>query len=276
LVVAVLLLAGAACGDDAPSAEVDTDTTGTVPAAPTEPPEAFGEASAPVVIGHRGGANGEQPDNSLEAFAGAADRGATWVELDVRLTSDGEVVLSHDMATAAGSAIAGTTSADLAEEGIPTLDEALDVLDEHNLGVDVELKSLPTEEDYDPTLAVVDATMAVLDAHPIDGPVVLSSFDRLALDRVRELTGDDYDTVFITQGIGGADDLAASLTQGGHDGLAIGDPVLTRSVIRVFEAAGLPVWSWTIDGGRTAERLVRRGAVGIITDVPEVISAALT
>jgi glycerophosphoryl diester phosphodiesterase len=283
VVVAAVLLGAVGCGDDAPSIEPAAETpatttapTTTAPPAATEPPAALGEATEPVVVGHRGGADGEHPDNSLEAFAGAADLGATWVELDVRLSADGEVVLSHDMATAAGSAIAGTSAADLADEGIPTLDQALDVIDENHLGVDVELKALPTEEGYDPTLAIVDATVAVVEAHPIDGPVLFSSFNREALDRVRELAGDDWDTVFITQGIGGAEDLATTLVDGGHDGLAIGDPALPRSMIRVFGEAGLPVWSWTIDGGRTAQRLVRRGVVGIITDVPAEISAALT
>lgn len=253
LAALVLLVVPLACGDDDSTPEAATTT---VPVR-TEPPVAFGEATEPVVVAHRGGADGEHPDNSLEAFAEAADRGAEWIELDVRLAPDGEVVLSHDPI---GDA-----------EGLPTLDEALDVIDEDLLGVDVEIKSIPTEEDYDPTLAVVPATLEVLDAHPIAGPIVVSSFDRAALDRV----GDAYDTVFITQGIGGAEELAASLVDGGHDGLAIGDPALSRPTFRLFADAGLPVWMWTIDSPRTAQRLVRRGAAGIITDVPEAISAAL-
>ena len=107
------------------------------------PPPPFGEATDPVVIGHRGAA-GHFPDNSLEGFAGAATSAPTWVELDVRLSADGDVFLSHDPETAGRARPWPTaSSADLAAEGIPTLLEALDVIDENHLGVDVEIKSDP-------------------------------------------------------------------------------------------------------------------------------------
>ena len=48
-----------------------------------------------VVIGHRG-ASADFPENTLDAFAGAAAQGADWVELDVRATSDGILVVHHD------------------------------------------------------------------------------------------------------------------------------------------------------------------------------------
>jgi len=44
---------------------------------------------------HRG-ASGHAPENTLEAFALAAKMGADGVELDVRFTKDGEIVIAHD------------------------------------------------------------------------------------------------------------------------------------------------------------------------------------
>ena len=240
---------------------------------PVAPPD-FGADPDPVVVGHRGAA-GHHPDNSLEGFAAARELGATWVELDTRLSADGDVFLSHDPETALGLVVAEASSADLAAEGLPTLREALDVIDENALGVDVEIKSLPTEEGYDQSLEVVDATMAVLQARPPTGPVLVSSFNPLALERVREITGDDFDTVLVTSGVGEAEDLAATLVDAGHDGLAIGDPDLPAETVAVFADAGLPVWSWTVDEADVAIELVGRGVVGIITDVPDLISEAL-
>ena len=46
-------------------------------------------------IAHRG-ASGLAPENTLAAFALAAELGATDVELDVQLSKDGEVFLCHD------------------------------------------------------------------------------------------------------------------------------------------------------------------------------------
>src|SRR5690242_21710822 len=47
------------------------------------------------VEGHRG-AKGLVVENTLASFTAAFDAGVTGVELDVRLTADGEVVVWHD------------------------------------------------------------------------------------------------------------------------------------------------------------------------------------
>jgi glycerophosphoryl diester phosphodiesterase len=49
----------------------------------------------PLVIAHRGGA-GIAPENTLFAFKRSADLGADVLELDIRSTSDGELVVIHD------------------------------------------------------------------------------------------------------------------------------------------------------------------------------------
>jgi glycerophosphoryl diester phosphodiesterase len=53
-------------------------------------------AGAPIFAAHRGGAR-LAPENTLEAFRGAVERwGVDMLEMDVRLTADGEVVVIHD------------------------------------------------------------------------------------------------------------------------------------------------------------------------------------
>ena len=49
----------------------------------------------PKVIGHRG-AMAYAPENTLESFREAHRRGATWVEIDVKLTADGVPIVMHD------------------------------------------------------------------------------------------------------------------------------------------------------------------------------------
>ena len=101
---------------------------------------------------------------------------------------------------------------------------------------------------------------------------MVSSFNRDALDRVRELTDDDYDTVLILPAARPVPDQVAALVEGGHDGLALEGPDITAAVVTPFTDAGLPVWSWTIDDPDDAEALVAAGVTGIVTDVPDVIS----
>jgi glycerophosphoryl diester phosphodiesterase len=273
LLLLALLVLPVACGDDGEDAAETTSPSTTAPTTTTAPeaPAGFG-APPPVVVGHRGGANGDLPDNSLDAFATARDRDATWVELDVRLSADGDVVLSHDPETADGLVVATTPTADL---GLPTLVEALDVIDEHHLGVDVEIKSDPTEEHYDPNRGIVDATMAELTARPPDGPVVVSSFDRGAIDRVRELTGDDFDTALIAGGIGDARQLRTDLVAEGHEGVVLNYEAADAEVVHTLSTGGLTLWVYTLDDPALAGVLVADGVSGIVTDVPAEIAAAL-
>jgi glycerophosphoryl diester phosphodiesterase len=177
--------------------------------------------------------------------------------------------------TAGGLEIATSTTAELAEEGIPTLLEVLDVIDQHQLGVNVEIKSDPTEEHYDPQRGVVDATMAVLRARPPAGPIVVSSFDRGAIDRVRELTGDDFPTALIAAGLGDPAQAVADLVAAGHDGLVLNYEAATDAIIGTVLDGGLTLWSYTVDDPDEAVRLSAAGVEGIITDIPEAIGEAL-
>ena len=49
----------------------------------------------PAILAHRGGAR-EAPENTLAAIAHARASGADGIELDLRLSGDGEAVVFHD------------------------------------------------------------------------------------------------------------------------------------------------------------------------------------
>src|SRR5262245_36258077 len=95
-----------------------------------------------VVIAHRG-AHEEFPENTLESFKRAIELGVDYVEVDVRLTKDGKLVLMHDssvdrMTDGHGKVDQMTFDAirklhvkankkeDKAEYKVPTFDEALE------------------------------------------------------------------------------------------------------------------------------------------------------
>ncbi len=59
------------------------------------PPHPFFSGPRPRIGGHRGAA-GTMPENTLASFARALEEGATFVELDVHETRDGEIVVIHD------------------------------------------------------------------------------------------------------------------------------------------------------------------------------------
>ena len=270
------LLAVTACGGDdgASSAPSPRPAAATTTTRPAPEPVPLGRSDTPVVVGHRGAA-GHHPDNSIEGFRAAADLGADWVELDVRLSSDGVPVLSHDPETESGDVVADLSARELAAQGIVALDEALTVIEAEGLGVDVEIKGLPTEPGYDDGLAVADETVDALTAAYLTVPFVVSSFNPAILDAVRDLTAGGVDTVRIFPAGGEATVLAPEVAAAGDEGVAVEHEGLSEADVAAYLDAGLVVWVWTLDDPDVAARLVDAGVEGIITDVPDVISASL-
>lgn len=82
----------------------------------------------PLVVAHRG-AGAEAPENSLEAFALAAELGADAFELDVRRSADGVLVVIHDptldRTTDAAGPVRARGADELAGLGVPRLEEVL-------------------------------------------------------------------------------------------------------------------------------------------------------
>lgn len=64
---------------------------------PTAPAHAAGtlNGAAPLVIGHRG-ASGYRPEHTLEAYALAIAQGANYIEPDLVMTKDGELLARHE------------------------------------------------------------------------------------------------------------------------------------------------------------------------------------
>src|SRR3984957_19558172 len=99
-----------------------------------------GGSSLPLVIAHRG-ASREAPQNTPAAFEAAIAMGADAVELDVRRTSDGVLVVHHN-ASRRGVPVALMTHAALIRRSRnepPTLETVLDLC-AGRVAVDVEIK----------------------------------------------------------------------------------------------------------------------------------------
>ena len=100
----------------------------------------------PLVIGHRG-ASAARPENTVDAFPHAAELGADWVELDVRRTADDALVIHHDALLPDGRTIVELTAAEL-PPSVASLDDAMAAC--AGMGVNVEIKNVPDDPDWDP------------------------------------------------------------------------------------------------------------------------------
>jgi glycerophosphoryl diester phosphodiesterase len=234
----------------------------------------------PLILAHRG-AGRRAPENTMAAFRLAAKVGADGVELDVQLSKDGEVVVMHDSRvdrTSDGCGrVADLTLAELraldaggwyapefAGERIPTLAEVL-----HELGprlvLNVELKAASL---FGGGLEA-EVVRLVEDAG-LGERVILSSFDPLALWRVRRLNP------HLSTGLLYAPD--SPLYVRGRWLQALARPAalhprwdtLDGLSIAAAHRQGLAVRPWTCDDPDGLRRLIAWGVDAIITNVPDV------
>jgi glycerophosphoryl diester phosphodiesterase len=227
--------------------------------------EVFGEAwerlFAPA-IAHRGlwspfGA----PENSLGAFQ-AACAGGYGIELDVRLSSDGEAMVFHDERLERMTGVEGRmgdhSAADLrsmrlsgSDEGIPTLAEAL-VEVGHRAMVLIELKTAfgevgPLEKRVSEVLLDHNGPTAVIGFNPYSHawfaqhhPQILRGLDSYAWrDEAADKVAPEQRRAF------------AALEQvdlAKPDFLALGLDVLPSPHADALRAKGMPVLAWTVRG----------------------------
>ena len=144
-----------------------------------------------VRFAHRGLHDGGRPENSLSAFRAAKEAGYG-IELDVRLSKDGELVVFHDPTLNRVCGIDGRvidyTSEELSSmrlagtsEGIPTFKQVLELID-GVIPMLIEVKMEPGESGVAEKLAEV--------IKDYKGDYIIESFNPLALRAVRRLLPD--------------------------------------------------------------------------------------
>jgi glycerophosphoryl diester phosphodiesterase len=98
------------------------------------------------IFAHRG-LHVSERENTVEAFRGAVELGVDGVELDVRRTADGHLVVHHD-AVIDGAAVSELAYFDLPDY-VPTFEEAMEAC--RGISVNVEIKNFrhASEPNYD-------------------------------------------------------------------------------------------------------------------------------
>jgi glycerophosphoryl diester phosphodiesterase len=218
------------------------------------------------VIAHRGASNAA-PENTVAAFQMAAELGADAVELDVRRTSDGVLVVHHNPHVADGRVIAELTAADLPGQ-VPTLAAALDAC--AGMWVNVEIKNDPREPDFDPGDRIADDTISELIARGEHGRWLISSFRLSTVDRCRELST-EIRTAWLT--VDAPNEVAALLHEHGHSAWHPWVGALAERHVGDCHRHGIQVNAWTCDDVERISELIAWGVDGICTNVPDVALA---
>jgi glycerophosphoryl diester phosphodiesterase len=212
------------------------------------------------IIGHRGIAG--SPENSIESFERALEAGVNAIELDVRQSGDGQLVVVHG-AVVGEHAVQSTPYETFrhAPDGheVPLLEDVLKKFGKKTF-LDIELKHTGFEAE----------AVKLIEKYTKPEKTMVSAFDTESLDKVHELLPDLQ--------LGFIYNRTQDEEQRHNCAVDVVIPqfrLASRELIEEVHEEGLQVWAWTVNEEAEIERLLNLGVDGLITDHPERVAAAL-
>jgi glycerophosphoryl diester phosphodiesterase len=215
------------------------------------------------VFAHRG-VHRTARENTLGAFRAAVELGVDGVELDVRRTADGALVIHHDP-TIAGLALAHATRGQLPAY-VPRLDEAMALLRGMTVNVEIKNSRDSNEPTYDESGSIARETLDYLrEAQWLDS-VIISCFDRATCELIRGYDAEVKLAWLVHEG---------SLEEALHTAHDLGfdavNPHLTmvRTASQALAAElGLGLNVWTVNEASDLLAMAELGVASVITDEP--------
>ena len=239
----------------------------------------FEQHARPIIFAHRW-ASAVAPENTLEAFDLAFQQGAQGIELDAKLSRDGEVVVIHDTTvdrTTDGhgrvasmslkqleSLNAGNANnASFSKCKIPTLEEVFDAFGRRGI-INVELTNYVTPGDM-----LVEKVCSLISKHGLQDSILLSSFLGRNLNASARLLPSVHRGLLALPGWLGIWQRSFGFMLGNYQCLhAWLQDVDQHQVLRVHRLGRL-ILVWTVNTGEDVLKLKEWGVDGIFTDDPE-------
>ncbi len=241
----------------------------------------YGEGSGPLAIAHRGG-GALAPENSLAAFALASALGLRYLETDIRVTRDRQLVCFHDdtlqRVTAATGPVRSRSLGELralrinGSEPIPTFDEALEAFPGQCFSVD-----LKDEEGIEPlvkSLRRKGVADRVCIAGAWDG--WLGHVRREVPNITTALGWRSLGALLLCAQTGVRPPRALATAPFAHVPVKLGKiPIFIERLVAMSHDIGVRVVTWTVDEPVAIRRLLDVGVDAIITDRPDLLREVL-
>jgi glycerophosphoryl diester phosphodiesterase len=219
------------------------------------------------IIAHRG-VSSLAPQNTLPAFQLGIDLNVDYIELDVQQSSDDSLIVMHDATVDATTSYSGLVSSysyndlklmdagswfsnDYMGTEIPTLYEVL-ALAQGKIKVCVELKASNIESQ----------AMQLIEDMGMLNDVVIFSFSLSQLQIVKNINS-NVKVCYLSSVMTSGDITDALSINAEYLGVGL-DPSIAN--ISAAQAAGIKVWNYTVNDGRSMLNKMSKGLDGIITD----------
>lgn len=203
-------------------------------------------------------------ENTIAAFEYAISLGVDAIEMDVVVSSDDVVMVSHDPYLKSGVFIRTLTAA---EAGVPTLDAVLQLAGRGDFLFNIEAKvSEHTPANF------AELVLDRIGEHGLQSRVIFQSFDFAILHRMNRLAPG---ITLAALWEGEARGFVEIAEEAGTSIVAPQYLLVTPEQVRAAHQAGLRVIPWTANTVEDWARLIAAGVDGIITDDPAALLAYL-
>lgn len=235
-----------------------------------------------VNIAHRG-ASGHAPENTMGAFQKGFEMKADYIELDVQMTKDGELVVIHDTTvdrtTNGTGKVSDLTleeirqldagswfSEDYAGEKIPTFEEVLTEF-RGKIGILIELKSPELYPGMEEKVAdvLIEKNMNT----PKNNKIILQSFNHESMKKSKELLPNLSHGVLLGKNWANVTEEQLSEFAGYADYFNPTMYIVTDELVDDIHEAGMDIYPYTSRSEEQALHLFDLNVDGIITDYPE-------
>ncbi len=218
-------------------------------------------------IGHRGAAAYE-PENTLRSFKKAIRIGVDMVEMDIRKTKDGKIVVMHDEKlnrTTNGKGFVRAHTFDQVRsldagkgEKVPTLEEVIS-LTEGKCGIVIELKEPDTEKEVINLIKEkkIGSKVIIVSFYPNILQTVKSLYPQLKLGIIARDVPKEYVSIVKSLGV---------------DYALIRKDNIKKEYVDNLHKIGLKVGAWTVDNKKYAKKLIEMGVDAIASNKPDILN----
>lgn len=233
------------------------------------------------IIGHRGSA-APFPENTLEAILYGILSGARMIEIDLRLSKDNEVVISHDenlsRMTGNNQNISEQTWEDLSQLPIKKNKEIFhlarltDVFKSVSRDIHfyLEIKASKSPHNSKRDNRLVDKIISLIKKEGMKNQCLIMSFDADIISYVKKKYPFHRAGIIISSKINF--NAAIKNTGARYDCLAVNHKLLTKRNLQIIHNSEIPFIVWTVNSKRSFEKISSYRPMGIVTDYPEKFS----
>ena len=212
------------------------------------------------VIAHRG-ASFFEPENTIRAIEKAIKMDANFVEVDVRMSKDNELVIMHDpdvnRTTNGKGLVKDYTLHELKKfdagngETIPTLDEVISCVKDR-IGLVIEIKEPGTEVKI----------LEKINENNLENVILTSFYHKSIKNAIKMDPSVDAGVIFTCQPV----DIKQMASNASANIIFPSYRYIDEDMIKQAKDNGISVYPWTIDDPDIFKKFVKMGADGIVTN----------